>query len=45
MMVETARKLAEVRETTLDAIAALTTANFDRLFAAPFATAKLDPLH
>jgi TatD DNase family protein len=33
MMIETARKLAEVRKTTLDAIAALTTANFDRLFA------------
>lgn len=32
MMVETARKLAEVRETTVDAIGALTTANFDRLF-------------
>jgi TatD DNase family protein len=31
MMVETARRLAEVRETTLDAIAALTTANFERL--------------
>jgi TatD DNase family protein len=49
MMVETARKLAEVRESTPEAIAALTTANFDRLFtapvAAPFATAKLDPLH
>jgi TatD DNase family protein len=49
MMVETARKLAEVRETTPEAIAAITTANFDRLFAAPFgapfATSKLDPLH
>jgi TatD DNase family protein len=31
MMVETARKLAEVRETTLEAIAALTTANFEGL--------------
>jgi len=31
MMVETARKLAEIRETTLEAIAALTTANFERL--------------
>lgn len=31
MMVETARKLAEVRETTLEAIAVLTTANFERL--------------
>jgi TatD DNase family protein len=45
MMVETARKLAEVRQTTLDAIAALTTANFDRLFAAPFATTKPEPVH
>lgn len=32
MMVATARKLAEVRETTVDAIGALTTANFNRLF-------------
>ena len=30
MMVETARKLAEVRQTTPEAIAALTTANFER---------------
>jgi TatD DNase family protein len=33
MMVETARRLAEARETTIEAVAALTTANFDRLFA------------
>jgi len=33
MMIETARKLAEVRETTVESIAALTTASFDRLFA------------
>ena len=33
LMVETARRLAEVRQTTVEAIAALTTANFDRLFA------------
>src|SRR5579863_10267142 len=32
MMVETARKLAEVRETTVEAIAVLTSANFERLF-------------
>jgi len=32
MMIETARKLAEVRETTVEGIAGLTTANFDRLF-------------
>jgi TatD DNase family protein len=31
MMVETAQKLAEVRETTVEAIAALTSANFERL--------------
>jgi TatD DNase family protein len=31
MMVETARKLAEVRDTTPDAIATITTANFERL--------------
>jgi TatD DNase family protein len=33
MMCETARCLAEIRETTIEAVAALTTANFDRLFA------------
>lgn len=32
MMMETVRKLAEVRETTPETIGALTTANFDRLF-------------
>jgi TatD DNase family protein len=32
MMVETARRLAEVRETTIEAVGALTAANFDRLF-------------
>jgi TatD DNase family protein len=31
MMVETARKLAEVRETTVGEIASITTANFERL--------------
>jgi TatD DNase family protein len=35
MMVETARKLAEVRESTTEAIAALTTANFERLCLPP----------
>jgi TatD DNase family protein len=34
-VVETARKLAEVKETSLEAVAATTTANFDRLFAGP----------
>jgi len=32
-MVETAKKLAEVKETDLETVAAVTTANFDRLFA------------
>lgn len=32
MMIETARRLAEVRETTVEEIASLTTAGFDRLF-------------
>jgi len=32
MMIETARRLAEVRACTLDAIGALTTTNFDQLF-------------
>lgn len=41
MMVETARKLAEIREITPEAIAALTTANFERLFA----RTKHEPLH
>jgi TatD DNase family protein len=41
MMVETARKLAEVLDSTPDAIAALTAANFDRLFA----RIKQEPLH
>jgi TatD DNase family protein len=45
MMIETARKLAEVREVTVDAVAALTTGNFDRLFAPPFALTKREPLH
>jgi TatD DNase family protein len=31
MMIETARKLAEVRETTIDRIAAITTTNFEKL--------------
>ncbi len=31
-VVETARKLAEVKATSLEAVAAATTANFDRLF-------------
>jgi TatD DNase family protein len=35
MMVETARKLAEVRQTTPEAIAALTSANFERLCLRP----------
>jgi len=33
MMIETARRLAEVRGVTSEAVAALTTANFNRLFA------------
>lgn len=33
MMIETARRLAEVRETSVEAIGALTTENFERLFA------------
>jgi TatD DNase family protein len=41
MMVETARMLAEVRATTPDQIAKITTANFVRLFA----TAKSEPVH
>jgi len=45
MMVETARKLAEVLEITVDAVAALTTANFEQLFAPPFALTKREPLH
>ena len=32
-VVETAKKLAEVKGTSLEAVAAATTANFDRLFA------------
>ena len=42
MMVETAEKLAEVRGTTPERIAEITTANFERLL---FAPAKCDPLH
>jgi TatD DNase family protein len=34
-VVETAKRLAEVQATTLETVAATTTANFDRLFAAP----------
>ena len=34
-VVETAKKLAEVKGVGLDAVAAATTANFDRLFSAP----------
>jgi len=50
MMVETARRLAEVRNTTSDHIAKVTTDNFERLFASRFpsprfAPAKSDPLH
>ena len=35
LMVESVRKLAEVRGSTLENLAALTTANFDRLFSRP----------
>jgi TatD DNase family protein len=46
MMVETARRLAEVRATTPDHIAKITTDNFEHLFStAGFAPAKSDPLH
>jgi TatD DNase family protein len=34
-VVETAKKLAEVQGTTLEAVAEKTTANFDRLFGSP----------
>jgi TatD DNase family protein len=46
MMVETARRLAEVRATTPDHIAKITTDNFEQLFSTSrFAPAKSDPLH
>jgi TatD DNase family protein len=46
MMVETARRLAEVRATTPEHIAKITTDNFEHLFStALFAPAKSDPLH
>ena len=50
MMAETARRLAEVRGTTPEHIAAITTANFERLcpgagLSGEFAPVKSDPLH
>jgi TatD DNase family protein len=46
MMVQTARRLAEVRASTPELIAKITTDNFEQLFSNPwFAPAKSDPLH